>query len=95
MRTSYAAQEPRVQVTAMAAMLAAALALVAVLTHTGLPAADAGRMAGTAYAGVVAVAVLVWRLPLLAVLLSTLRIAAALVAAAARAPRTWRARRHW
>lgn len=78
------AQAPRTQVTAMTAMLTALLALTWALTHH-LPADDVLRAGAAGYGALVAAAVLWLRVDPLAVLLSTVRIAAALVVALVRA----------
>ncbi len=75
MSTVHVAHEPRQQVIAMAAMLAAALAVVAALTH-GLTAAEAARAAGAGYLAVLVPAVLWLRAHLLAVLVGTVLISA-------------------
>ncbi|KOV09633.1 hypothetical protein ADK60_40410 [Streptomyces sp. XY431] len=93
--TSYAAQLPRTQVSAMGAMLAAVITLLAVLTNTPLPLTEAGRAAAVAYGAVAALAVLRFQVRPMALLLSTARITAALVIALVTAPRTLRARRQW
>ncbi|MFG3229901.1 hypothetical protein ACGF07_34650 [Kitasatospora sp. NPDC048194] len=93
--TSYAAQLPRTQVSAMGAMLAAVITLVAVLTNTTLPVVEAGRAAAVAYGAVALLAVLRFQVRPMALLLSTARITTALVVALATATRTLRARRQW
>jgi len=75
--TTYAAQQPRTQVSAMTGMLAAIVVLVAALTH-GQTLTHSAIAAGAGYGVVLVAAVLRLQVQPLAFLLSTVRITLAL-----------------